>query len=201
MTAFTLYGDHRSGNCFKVKWSADYLNIDCEWIETDITKGETRTDEFLALNKFGQVPTAVFGEGESRFILTQSNSIVLYLAERANHPTFLPKNPEKRAQVYTWLFWEQNSHEPYVAGRRYRKSILGQSDDEIDKEWLPRGNAALARMNNVLNDHPFLVGDDFTAADMALVPYTRLADEGGFTLGDYPSVVSWIQRVEGLLDI
>lgn len=201
MSAFTLYGDSRSGNCFKAKWTADYLGIPCKWVETNITEGETRTAEFLKLNEFGQVPTAVFGDNDERVVLTQSNAIVLYLAERAGNSTFLPDSPEKRAQVYSWLFWEQNSHEPYIAGRRYRKSILGQTDAQIDDEWLPRGNAALAKMEQALNHNDYLVGTDLTAADVSLVAYTRVANEGGFELSEYPNVVSWIAHMEKNLNI
>ncbi len=201
MTNFTLYGDSRSGNCLKVAWSADYLGVPCQWVETNITEGQSRTSEFLALNKFGQVPTAVFDKGRDQFVLSQSNAIVLYLCELAGHTTFLPMDTKQRAEVYAWLFWEQNSHEPYIAGRRYRKSILGYSDDQIDHEWLPRGNAALERMNAVLAKQEFLVGRSFTAADVVLFAYTRVADEGGFVLTDYKAVSTWIDRITKLLAI
>lgn len=201
VTPFKLYGDSRSGNCLKVLWTAHYLGIECTWIETDIMAGATRSDAFLALNPFGQVPTAVFDGGDNPYSLTQSNAIVLHLAELARHPTFLPIASEARAQVYAWLFWEQNSHEPYVAGRRFRLSIKGLAPEEIDPEWLDRGKAALQRIEDSVCQTPYLVGDQLTAADIALVAYTRVAPEGGFSLSSYPALKDWIGRVERTLDL
>ncbi len=192
-----IYGDPISGNCLKAKWTADYTGVDYEWITLDILKGETRTEEFLAINPFGQIPAADLGDGR---ILTQSNAIMVYLAEISNS-ALLPDEAYSRAQVFKWLFWEQNSHEPYIAGRRFRKTYLGLSDDKIDAEWLPRGRAALALMNGVLKKTNFISGDDFTLADIALVAYTRVAPDGGFTLSDYSAVEAWIARVENLLNI
>ena len=201
MSKFILYGDSRSGNCFKVLWTANYLGAHCEWIETDIMAGQTRTPEFLAHNPFGQVPTAVFNVRGEQVVLTQSNAIVLYLAQTVRHPSFFPDNAELRAQIYGWLFWEQNSHEPYIAGRRFRKSLRGLADHEIDAEWLPRGIAALTHMNNALAEQAFLCGENLTAADIALVAYTRLASEGGFDLNPHANLTAWIARVERILDL
>ncbi|GJL95788.1 MAG: glutathione S-transferase [Hyphococcus sp.] len=192
-----IYGDPISGNCLKTKWTADYSHAEYEWIALDILKGETRTEEFLAINPFGQIPAAVLADGH---VLTQSNAIMVYLAE-TSQSDLLPDDSYERAQVLKWLFWEQNSHEPYIAGRRFRKSYLGLADEKIDPEWLPRGNAALALMNGTLKKSDFLCGDNFTLADIALVAYTRVAHEGGFDLTQYPAVEAWIARVETLLKI
>ncbi len=191
-----IYGDPISGNCLKTKWTADYLGVDYEWIALDIRTGDTRTDEFLAINPFGQVPTAVLPDGR---ILTQSNAIMVYLAE--TNDGLLPGGPYQRAQVFKWLFWEQNSHEPYIAGRRYRKTYLGHDDSKIDAEWIPRGNAALALMDEALGKSDYIAGDVLTLADISLVAYTRVAHEGGFDLSDYAAVRAWISRVEGDLSI
>ena len=102
---------------------------------------------------------------------------------------------------FNGFFWEQNSHEPYIAGRRFRKSYLKHDDSKIDAEWLPRGEAALKLMDETLQKTDFLAGDAFTLADIVLVAYTRLAHEGGFDLGAYPAVRSWISRVEHVLDL
>ena len=197
MSKLTLYGDPISGNCLKTKWTADYLGLDYDWVPLDILKGETRTDEFLAINPFGQIPTAVLASGE---VLTQSNAIIVHLAETADGD-LLPRDPFRRSQVFKWLFWEQNSHEPYIAGRRFRKAYLGHDDSKIDDEWLPRGYAALALMEKTLCDTPFLAGDALTLADICVVAYTRVANEGGFDLSDYPKVRDWISRVENALSI
>ena len=192
-----LYGDPISGNCLKTKWTADALGLDYEWVPLDILKGETRTDEFLAINPFGQIPTAVLADGS---VLTQSNAIMVHLAETADGD-LLPRDPYKRSQVFKWLFWEQNSHEPYIAGRRFRKAYLGHDDGKIDAEWLPRGNAALALMEKTLAETQFLAGDGLTLADICVVAYTRVAHEGGFDLSGYPAVRAWIARVEAALGI
>lgn len=197
MSKLKLYGDPISGNCLKAKWTADYLGLDYEWAPLDIMKGETRTDAFLAVNPFGQVPTLALPDGR---IITQSNAIIVYLAE-AHGGKLLPEDPFARSRVFQWLFWEQNSHEPYIAGRRFRKAFKKLSDDEIDAEWLPRGYAALDLMERTLTDADYLAGDALTLADIAVVAYTRVAGDGGFDLSDYPKVRAWIARVERDLDL
>lgn len=192
-----IYGDPISGNCLKAKWTADFIGLDYEWVALDIRKGDTRTDEFLSVNPFGQVPTFVLPGGR---IITQSNAIIVYLAE-SNASNLLPRDHYERAQVFKWLFWEQNSHEPYIAGRRYRKAYLGHDDSKIDAEWIPRGHAALALMESELAASDYLVGGALSLADIALVAYTRVASEGGFSLDDYPSVRQWIARVEADLGV
>lgn len=197
MGKLKLYGDPISGNCLKAKWTADYLGLDYEWAPLDIMKGETRTEEFLAVNPFGQVPTVLLPDGS---IITQSNAIIVYLAE-AHSGKLLPEDTLARSKVFQWLFWEQNSHEPYIAGRRFRKAFKKLSDDEIDSEWLPRGYAALDLMERTLTDTDYLAGDALTLADIAVVAYTRVAESGGFDLSNYPKVLSWIERVERELDL
>lgn len=197
MKPIKIFGDPISGNCLKVKWTLDHIGLDYEWVTLGILKGDTRTEEFLKKNPFGQVPTVVL---ENDNVLVQSNAIIVSIAEREGSE-LLPVEFSQRSQVYQWLFWEQNSHEPYVAGRRFRKAYLGKQDDEIDQEWLPRGNAALALMDGVISDQSFLVGDSLTLADISLVAYTRLADEGGFDLSQFPNVIDWIGRVEDVLNI
>ncbi len=197
MSKLKLFGDPISGNCLKAKWTAEYLRADIEWIPLDILNGDTRRDDFLAVNPFGQIPAAVLPDGR---VITQSNAIMTYLAENFGG-SLLPQDPYERAQVFQWLFWEQNSHEPYIAGRRFRKAYKKLADEEIDSEWLPRGYAALALMERTLLDNDFLVGITLTLADIAVVAYTRVAHEGGFDLSDYPGVRRWITRVERQLDI
>ncbi|MEO0878231.1 MAG: glutathione S-transferase family protein [Pseudomonadota bacterium] len=197
MAAFKLYGDPISGNCLKVKWTADFLELDYEWVETDILDKKTRTNEFLNLNPFGQAPCIVFEDGRA---LSQSNAIVLHLAEEAGE-RLLPDDPYQRSLVQQWLFWEQNSHEPYIAGRRFRKAYLNARDDEIDAEWLPRGLAALSRLEQALTDTPYLVAGRLTAADICLVAYTRVAPEGGFDLGEFERIRAWLARVEDDLGV
>ncbi len=191
-----IYGDSISGNCLKVKWVADYLGHSYEWIEIDILKGESRTQAFLAVNPAGQAPTVILDDGRP---LAQSNAIILHLAEGTS---LIPADAYDRARMLEWMFWEQYSHEPYVAVARFHVAYLGRPVAELDAKLVERGNGALQRLEDGLADgRPFLVGDALSLADVALVAYTRVAHEGGFDLGRYPAVQAWVKRVEGALKI
>jgi len=197
MSGYKVYGDAVSGNCLKVKWTLDLLGEDYEWIETSVLNGETRTPEFLALNPAGQVPLLVTPKGRA---LAQSNAIIIYLAEKRGR-FLLPERTFDRAKVYEWLFWEQYSHEPYIAVRRFQKAYLKKPDTEIDPKLLERGLAALTRMERQLIESRWFAGDAFTLADISLVAYTRVAHEGGFDLNAFPAVKAWVGRVETRLTI
>lgn len=186
----TLYGDIRSGNCLKVKWLLDRLGRDYHWIETDVTTGVTRSPQFLALNAAGQTPTIVLEDGRP---LAQSNAIIVHMAEGTD---LIPTNAFDRAKMFEWLFWEQYSHEPYIAVVRFRRAIAGQSKAEIEPRLMERGHAALARMEVGLTGRDWLVGEAVSLADLALVAYTRVAHEGDFDLEPYPAVRAWVGRVE-----
>ena len=186
----TVYGDIRSGNCLKVKWLLDWLGRDYRWVETDVMSGVTRSADFLARNPAGQVPAVVLEDGR---VLAQSNAIIGWFGEGT---PFVPADPYDRAQMYEWLFWEQYSHEPYIAVVRFQRLLGGKRPDEIEPRLIERGHAALARMETALRDGPWLVGAGPTLADLALVAYTRLAHEADFDLSDYPAVRAWIARVE-----
>ncbi len=185
-----VYGDSISGNCLKVKWVADRLGRAYDWIETGVLDGSTRTPAFLALNPAGQVPLVVLEDGRA---LAQSNAIMLHLAEGS---ALIPADPYDRARMFEWLFWEQYSHEPYIAVARFRLRYLGEDAASLDPKIVTRGEAALARMEQALGGGGFLVGRALTLADVALVAYTRVAHEGGFDLHAYPAVAAWVGRVE-----
>ena len=195
ISKLTLYGDSISGNCQKPRWTADYLDIDHDWVEIDILNGGTQTEEFLTLNPVGQVPIARWPDGR---VLPQSNAIMLYLAEGSG---LIPADSFKRAQMNSWLFWEQYSHETAIAVRRFKKHYLKLSDDEIDPQLLAKGRRALGVMEMQLTYTDWLVGESLCCADIALVAYTRVAHEGGFDLAEFPSVEGWVSRVEGALSI
>ena len=195
MGALKIYANHVSGNCWKVKWTADYLGVENDWIEVDIFAGASRTPEFLKLNPWGQTPTVVLPDGR---VLTQSNAIISYLAEGS---ALIPADAYARAQMNEWLFWEQNSHETTIATRRAHLNYRGKKESEIDPGMLEGGKRALARMEQHLAANDYFVGDKLTLADIALVAYTRVAPEGGFDLTPYPSVRKWIARIERELDI
>ena len=186
-----VHGDTRSGNCLKVRWLLEALRRDYRWVETDVMSGATRTAAFLALNPFGQVPLLVLEDGRS---LAQSNAIILHLGEGT---TFIPTDDYERARMLEWLFWEQYSHEPYIAVARFQRVFAGRSAEAIEPKLMERGLAALARMEQELSGNRWLAGGQAaTLADLALVAYTRVAHEGGFDLGPYPAIRDWIGRTE-----
>ena len=193
ITKTTLYGDSISGNCLKTKWTADYLDIDHDWVEISVVEGGTRSDAFMSMNPSGQVPVLRMSDGR---ILPQSNAIILYLAEISVGHDLIPSDPFEKAKMMSWLFWEQYSHEPYIAVRRFRKKFMNQTDEELDPQLLARGRRALGVMELQLTFSNYFVGDALTLADIALVAYTRVADEGGFDLSEFPNVQRWIARVE-----
>ncbi|MBU1377100.1 MAG: glutathione S-transferase family protein [Alphaproteobacteria bacterium] len=190
-----IYGDSISGNCLKLKWTADFLGLTYDWIETDILKGESRTAAYLAMNPAGQVPVLVLDDGRA---LAQSNAIILHLAEGSS---LIPADAYDRARMLEWMFWEQYSHEPYVAVARFHVKYLGKPVEDLEPRLVERGGGALQRLELGLADTPFLVGDTVSLADVALVAYTRVAHEGGFSLDLYPAVKAWVARVETALKI
>jgi glutathione S-transferase len=185
-----IYGDSNSGNCLKVKWVSDRLTLPYQWIEIGTLKGGSRTTEFLKRNPWGQVPTVEFDDGRT---LAQSNAIIRYLARGSD---LIPSDAFAAAKMDEWLFWEQYSHEPYVAVCRFQMVYLGKAAYELDPEKVRRGYAALDHLEQHLARDRFLVGEIFSLADVALAAYTRLAHEGGFELARYPSLKRWIGETE-----
>jgi len=190
MSKITLYGASSSGNCLKTRWIADLLGVEYDWREMDVFAGDTRTEDFLALNPAGQVPCMVRGDGR---VLAQSNAIMLYLAEGS---ALIPDDAFDRAKMMEWMFWEQYSHEPAIAVRRAQMKFMNIPEAEIDPMLMQKGRRALGVMELRLMARDFIVGESFTLADVALVAYTRVAHEGGFDLEDFPAVRSWVHRVE-----
>ena len=181
-----IFGDSNSGNCLKVKWVCDHLGLPYGWVEVDTMRGESRTPDFLKLNPFGQVPAVDFEDGRR---LAQSNAIIRYLARDSD---LVPNDAFAAAQMDAWMFWEQNSHEPYVSVCRFQMVYLGKPQSELDPDKVRRGYAALARLEQQLAATRFLVGDRLSLADVALLAYTRVAPEGGFHLDGYAAVRRWI---------
>lgn len=188
-----IFGDVNSGNCLKVKYAADYLGLRYDFVSVDVTRGEAKTPEFLAMNDMAQVPVVELDDGR---YLAQSNAILRFLAEGTR---LLPEDRYLRAKVDELLFWEQYSHEPYVAVCRFQMFYLGKSAEERDPEKVKRGEAALDLLEKRLAMARFLVADAFSIADIALLAYTRLAHEGGFDLTRRPRVSAWISACEQAL--
>ncbi len=198
-TQLTLYGDVLSGNCLKTRWVADALGIDYDWVDVNVVKGEAQSDAFLAVSPAGKVPVARWPDGR---VLTESNSIMLYFAENTSGGNkFIPTDAFARAQMMSWMFWEQYSHETAIAVRRYHKHLLGKKDADIEPGLLLKGKRALHIMQKHLARRDWFVGDSVSLADIALVAYTRWSHEAGFKLSDYPAVARWVIRVENELNI
>jgi glutathione S-transferase len=190
-----IHGDRNSGNCLKVKFVCDKLALPYTWIEIDTMKGGSRTPEFLRLNPWGQVPIVEFDDGRT---LAQSNAIIRYLARGSD---LIPADAFAAAQMDAWLFWEQNSHEPYVAVARFQMVYLGKPASELDPNLVKRGYAALDHLERRLGEARFLLGDAFSLADVALLAYTRVAHEGNFDLVRYASLRRWIGEAEKQLGL
>ncbi|MGM3389973.1 glutathione S-transferase family protein [Stutzerimonas stutzeri] len=189
--SYKVYGDHRSGNCYKVKLMLHLLERPYEWVSIDILRGESRDEAFLKKNPNGKIPVLELEDGTC---LWESNAILHFLAEGTE---FIPNDARLRTQVLQWQFFEQYSHEPYIAVARFIKLYLGMPDDRLD-EYAARqldGYHALDVMEQQLTRTPYLVGDCYSIADVALYAYTHVAEEGGFNLTGYPAILGWLQRV------
>ena len=188
--ALKLYDYLESGNGYKVRLLLTQLGLPFERVELDILKAETRTPQFLSRNPNGRIPCLELSDGTH---LWESNAIQFYLADGT---AFLPADRLERAQVLQWMFFEQYSHEPYVAVVRFwhHAGYLDAKRDQL-AEKVERGYAALAVMNAHLETRAFFVGERYSIADIALYAYTHVAHEGGFDLSRFPAVEAWLARV------
>jgi glutathione S-transferase len=185
-----LYNVAYSGNSYKVRLLLAQLGLDCEIVEVDILKGESRRPEFLRINPNGRTPVL----DDNGFVLAESNAILAYLARGTR---FLPDDRQRSALIFQWLFFEQYSHEPYIATSRFwlqhkpdtpeRAAVLAARRDG--------GWAALKIMEQHLSKNDFFVAQ-YTIADIALFAYTHVAHEGCFPLDDFPHTRAWIDRVK-----
>jgi glutathione S-transferase len=190
LSAMKLYNVAYSGNSYKVRLLLAQLGIPCEMIEVDILKGESRTAEFLKINPNGRTPVI----DDNGFVLAESNAILAYLAQGTK---FLPDDRKQFGLVFQWMFFEQYSHEPFIATSRF---WLQHKPDSPEKTVLlvskrDGGWAALKIMETHLKKNDFVV-DDYSIADIALFAYTHVADEGGFPLDGFPKIRAWIERVK-----
>ena len=190
----TIYGMAMSGNCWKAAQIVRLTGHEFRWVETDGNSGATRTPEFLAINPNGKVPAVALEDGT---VLTESNAILLHFAEGT---PWLPAPGLARTRVHEWLFFEQYSHEPYVAVARNIITYLKAADRNAGRlaQCRERGAHALSVMERRLAGHDWLTDAGPTIADLALFAYTHVADEGGFSLDAYPGVAAWVERVAAL---
>ena len=190
-----VFGDLNSGNCLKVKYTADFLGLPYRWHEVDIMAGESRTAEFLAMSPFGQVPVVRLVDGRT---IAQSGAIMRYLARGS---ALLPEDAFTQAEIDQWMFWEQNFHEPNVAGARFHVVYRGESVETRALEKVEKAQAALDFMDTALERRDFFVGSSLTIADIALLGYTRLAPQGGFDFDGRTALTRWIARCEEVLGL
>lgn len=187
-----VYGDSRSGNCYKIQLLLSLLGKTCEWVDIDIMKGETRAPSFLEKSPNGKIPLLELDDGR---VLSESNAIMHYIS--FNTP-LVPSSPYQSSKLLQWQFFEQYSHEPYIAVARYINVYLGlpaEKKAEYDAKQAG-GYKALAVMEHQLSLTPFLLGDTISLADISLFAYTHVAHEGGFDLSAYPAIRNWIQLVK-----
>ena len=193
---YKVYGDMLSGNCYKIKMLLTFLNIEHEWIHVDILNGETQTEAFKSINPNGKIPLLVIDDGQ---VLAESNAILNYLAEGTE---YLPRSKFERASVLQWQFFEQYSHEPYIAVARYINKYLGLPSDRMAEYESKQsgGHKALKVMEEHLTNKTYFVANKISIADISLFAYTQVAHEGGFDLASYPNILAWIKRIQDLPD-
>ena len=189
---YHLYDFLPSGNGYKIRLLLTQLKTPFERIEIDILKQESRTPEFLTKNPNGRVPVLELQSGQ---FLAESNAILFYLSQGT---PYFSEDPLEAAQIMQWLFFEQYSHEPYIATSRFWITCLGQPDQYCKQLNQKRelGYAALKVMENHLLERDFFVAERYTIADIGLFAYTHVAHEGGFDLAGFPAIQTWINRVQ-----
>lgn len=182
-----------SGNCYKVRLAAHQLDVPLKLIDYPLLAGKTRQPEFLSKNPNGRVPLLELEDGR---VLAESDAILFYLAEDSD---LLPSDRWGRAQALQWMFFEQYSHEPYIAVARYWLAFAPKEELEKKRhlvpEWHAKGDAALDVMETHLARHAWFAGERYSVADIALYGYTHVAADGGFDLARYPAVSAWLARV------
>jgi glutathione S-transferase len=185
-----LYDYLESGNAYKVRLLLAQLAIPFERVPLDILQRETRTPEFLVKNPNGRIPVLEWPDGRT---LAESNAILFHLAEGT---PLLPASPWERAQALRWMFFEQYSHEPYIAVVRFWH-FAGRVEENraLLAEKMRLGNDALAVMEQHLGEHEYFAGARYSVADIALYAYTHVAEEGRFDLQPYPALRAWLERV------
>lgn len=186
-----IYGDLISGNCYKIKLLCSMLDINHDWVAMDIMAGDTRTEDFLDKNPNGKIPLLELNDG--RF-LAESNAILFFLAFGSE---LLPIDIFLKSKVLEWLFYEQYSHEPYLAVRRFINKFQGMPEERRGEYHARQagGEKALALMERHLARNDYFVGEHLTIADISLYGYTHVADEAGFDLNAYPAIQAWLNRV------
>lgn len=188
----TVYGDYRSGNCYKVRLTLALLEIGHRWFNVDFLTGETRSDDFAVRNPARRIPMLERHDGRT---LVESNAILYYLAHNS---ALVPDDDFDRARMLQWMFFEQHRHEPSLSVARLIHWYQGDPSERLEELVARQENArqALDIMEQTLSTQPFLAGETLTLADIALFAHTHIADQAGLLLLDWPHVVNWCGRIE-----
>ena len=187
-----LYDFELSGHCHKVRLFLSLLDIPFESININLPNGEHKSDFFLDLNSFGQVPVMQDGD----LVLADSNAILVYLALKYDPlSVWLPVNPLIQAQIQRWLSAAAGPLAFGVANLRaarvFKRTVDLRAQEISDK--------LLSAMNYELSKSKFLCTDkNPTIADIAMYSYTAHSPEGGINLKQYENIVNWIQSMESL---
>jgi glutathione S-transferase len=186
-----LYNSAVSGNCYKVRLLLAHLGLEYETVDVSVVDRSNRAELLGELNPGLRVPTVVLDDGRP---LAESNAILWYFGDGT---AFLSDDPYERAQTLQWMFFEQYSHEPYIAVVRFwlRYSGTPERFTDLVPEKMKGGYAALDSMERHLDGRAFLVGERCSLADLALYPYTHVAHEVDFDLEPYPAIRAWLSRV------
>lgn len=197
LAKLSIFGDRLSGNCYKVSLICALLDIDYQWVDIDLLSGDSRYAELVRKNPTGKIPFIILEDGR---VLSESNAIINYLATGSYlYPDAIKENERfELAKIQQWQFFEQYSHEPYIAVARFIAKYLGlpkerQKEYESKQE---KGQKALSIMDKQLSQSKYLAGEKMRTCDISLFAYTHVANEGGFSLDNYPNIERWIVDVQ-----
>lgn len=194
---YTVYGDQRSGHCYKVQLVCALLVIDYQWVEVDLLQHQHLSDGYLAINPKHKVPTLIINEKHANqpLILTESNAIINYLAQGSH---LIPTNKIAHAQMLQWQFYEQSTFQPPISAIRWIKHYQNMPAERMDEyhQKLTLAKEHFAYLNGYFAKHHFLVDDSFSLADITLFAYAHIADMGGIDFDKYPNIISWLQRIK-----
>ncbi|MEA2781589.1 MAG: glutathione S-transferase [Rhodospirillaceae bacterium] len=187
----TLYGNLESGNVYKVRLILAATGVAHRRVEVNQVQGDPKTPAFRAINPIGKVPAVQFDDGR---YLAESGALLYWFARNSR---YFPDDGWAQAQILQWMFFEQYSHEPYIAVNRYLMHYAPPGDPRL-AQLAPnaqKGAFALSVMEQHLTGHDWFALTGYSIADMALYAYTHVADEGGFDLAPYPQIRAWLDRV------
>ncbi len=191
---YKVYRDILSGNCYKIKLLMRFLGIEHQWLHVEILSAETHEDSFTLMNPNAKIPVLELTDGR---YLWESNAILYYLAEGTR---YLPSSGYAKSKVLQWQFFEQYSHEPYIATARYINKYLGLPKERESEYHLKQkgGHKALSVMEGHLERNRYFVGDGPSIADISLYAYSHVAEEGGFDLSGYKNIRRWFEDFESI---